>query len=395
MISVYIWRSSRCSLIPSGHASLVVCPEDRTNPDTVCTWFGEGRGGSSGSTSSSWRNNSSCGSSKGDGASYPNTPLQEWGRNFINPGNYNMLDKVTRFANDHPNDPIAQKALTHTLKSSFFPPSDAIYIRSISDSDSYIGLSEDMICRWWDNFTNRENRYHLLQQNCSTITATALMAGGGCEFADPPVGSSMFWTPDQAFQFAKDIKKVIDKKQEKMSQGAMLLDQLIDEAPISTHVWTPEEWYEASEENVGWYSRRYSALKEIDRRLDFYHNELLPDNEISADFKSECIIRELSEIEYVLCNILAKRPRTKRAAAFGLLGMQCRKKREAERDAIHDRQRRREEERQPFLDRQDKLRMKMSRLAMNSSMDPVMKVNKIKSIRAKLAEVEQQLEVLG
>ena len=398
MITVYVWKSRRCHLLPTGHASLVICPEDREEADIVCTWFPNELGGKKASSNCSWRKGSSFGSSQAATADYPATPVDEWGPFFMNHNNYDMAGKVIRFAKEHPEDPIAQETADRNIRNDVFPPSEAVYIRSIRDTGSYVGLSDDMICQWWEKFTARENRYHLVKQNCSTITASALIAGGGSAFADKPTGSSLYWTPDSVLSFAKNIKRTIDEIQDMYTTGYHILDRLANEAPDSFKVWTRKEWYQASEENVSFLSRRYPKLKQIDKCLDFYHNHILANPYISADFKSECIIKELSEIEGILATIVALRPNTKRSAAIGMLAKQCRYKREAERNAIHSRlkaRRRKKKLYKQFLQQQLELQAQMDDLQTDHSLSDNKRRNRMQLVSLQLIQIQQELSKIG
>jgi hypothetical protein len=369
MIIVYIWRSGRSHLIPAGHASLVLTTPNTMNAETVCTWFGGQVTGKSSSGSGSSSGSSSSNSSGDVQARAPQTVLDEWGPFMLRGGgNEKTKNKTIEFAEKHPNDPFAQRAAQNDMVNSVFPPSDAIYIRTLTDTGSHTGLMEQPIRDWWKEFTSKNNHYHFVKQNCSTITAGALIAGGATEFASTPVGSGLFWSPDKVFGYAQTIRDRIDALQRNRENSFIQLDKLAKEVQNPGEVWTKQQWYTASEENVRFYSRRYQLLLDIDAMLETYHLQVVT-MEGNEDTKSEFIIRSLTDVVSKLTLILAERPNSNRKAAFGKLAAQCDAKIRTERTAIQNRaqqvlqeQQRVENLKAPLLQEQRKLQMKLIRL---------------------------------
>ena len=72
------------------------------------------------------------------------------------------------------------------------------------------GLNEDAICRWWHGFRDGAE-YRLFVQNCSTVVALALKAGGGTARTSG-LGFALdswnlVWTPDDVRRYAEAIQR--------------------------------------------------------------------------------------------------------------------------------------------------------------------------------------------
>ncbi|MEQ1833827.1 MAG: hypothetical protein ABL977_12295 [Candidatus Eisenbacteria bacterium] len=71
------------------------------------------------------------------------------------------------------------------------------------------GLDEDAICRWWHTFRDGEE-YRLFVQNCSTVVALALKAGGGTArtsgFGFLYHSWNVIWTPGDIRRYAEAIQ---------------------------------------------------------------------------------------------------------------------------------------------------------------------------------------------
>jgi hypothetical protein len=71
-----------------------------------------------------------------------------------------------------------------------------------------VGLDEDAIRRWWHEF-REGNEYRLFVQNCSTVVAMALKAGGGTKRTSGLGWAyhswNTVWTPDDVRRYAEAI----------------------------------------------------------------------------------------------------------------------------------------------------------------------------------------------
>lgn len=72
------------------------------------------------------------------------------------------------------------------------------------------GLDEDAIGRWWRSFRTGEE-YRLFVQNCSTVVAMALKAGGGTARTSGAGWAyhswNVVWTPNDVRRYAEAIRR--------------------------------------------------------------------------------------------------------------------------------------------------------------------------------------------
>ena len=83
------------------------------------------------------------------------------------------------------------------------------------------GLNEEAIKDWWAGFGLVRNGellegpllpWSTLKQNCSTVVAKALEVGGAKEHVGWSKSWNLIWKPNDVYQYAVELKKVLDEK---------------------------------------------------------------------------------------------------------------------------------------------------------------------------------------
>jgi hypothetical protein len=197
------------------------------------------------------------------------------------------------------------------------PPDHTVHIPGLVEGNP-AGLNEGAIVEWWFEWLyakNNQHRYRFLAENCSTITALALEAGGAAQLAARPqlkVGG--VWTPKTALEYAQAIIAAVG------ARGKMI-DEFVTQHFLSRTV-VGGVWSEATfrkESDLGPLAHRYDKLKKIDALLKEY--AAIPDHD-AVDKLGDRIARLARIIE--LCQaILTERPDSRRKAALQKLGTQC------------------------------------------------------------------------
>lgn len=91
---------------------------------------------------------------------------------------------------------------------------DKIKLPGIGAAGVTFGLDLDWMAEWWAIFRAAPHplyKYASKSKNCSGVAAAALRVGGGDRFATPPT-ALMYIDPNQIGRWAREIKKMLEKR---------------------------------------------------------------------------------------------------------------------------------------------------------------------------------------